>query len=250
MALFELPLSVLNNIPAVSGVDDVELEIPQADEVADALEDVVLDPDDIQDVLEGDILEGIADATPVDEIAQAVVDLVSPVVNNARDDIIDSISAEVTAALSDIEIEVDDINVDEDELADEITDQLETGPEGEVIVNFESVFGALSQDIKDGFAFALEDIIGSTDDLPEGDDTLTSSVGGIADTLSDFDPDVDVPGVDDIVDGLLGELEDLPGFELLTDPVEFAEFVLDELADGLVDDEVLQETQDTIDEVL
>lgn len=243
------PFGVLNEIPGVGGVDDVRLTVPGVDDIAGEIEDRLPSASDFRGDL-GDALEDtidiITDEIPgVDEIAEAVNDELDFDLQSLERGIVD----DITDALADQELDVSGLALDPDSLADSISTRIDLPEVDQPAVEFESVFGALSEDVADGFEEVLNETVGELSDLPEEFDSLAQ---GINESLNQLD-ELEVPSISDIQDGLRDELdgfvEDLPGGDLLADPDSFIDSQIDRVTDGLVDDTVVDSLQDTLEEV-
>jgi archaellum component FlaC len=250
----EIPLSWANNIPGVSGVEDVEFDVPQLDEIVADVEDSLPGIDqigervdfitlDIQDIREevADIPDDVADA-----VGDVTVDLgdVADEIRQEVDDALDDLDLDITdpleEALADAEQAISGLELDPDKLADSIVGQLDPEDLGGTSIQFESIFGALKSDIVDGFSEALEEVTGLADDLP---DTIESLADGLNTLLPEAEVLEDLDDADR-VDGLPRTWEAvfrlLPGGDLLLDPDQFIDDQVDRLTDGLVDEETRQ----------
>jgi len=233
-----IPLSPLNNIPGVGGINDVQFDIPQVDDIIDPL----LAPiDDVQDAID-DVLDEIPDgqgivddindllinqtqdlgvelanrALLIDDIADGVVDDLGNISGNIEDIIRDE--------LDDITIDPGDVQLSPDALADELVRELGDDVDIETSVNFESVFGALSSNIAQAFEDQLSDVEDAIDGLDVGD----------------------IPGADTVADAVIDAVTALPGGDILADPDTFIDNQLDRVTDGLVDDSAVNNLQDAI----
>lgn len=157
----DIPLSWANNIPGVSGVEDVRFEVPTLGEIDQIIKDATLTVDDVQTALEGQLVEAFEDATVVDELADALID----------------------------------------PLADELAGAL---PE-EVTIDIEGGLFDIEQDLVDLLSEAVENALeelGLLDELQAIVEEALSVVAGEA-----FD--LDVPTVQEIVDGVTDAIEGL-----------------------------------------
>jgi len=265
-----LPFSALNQQPGVSGLTDIDLPI---DEILDGIQDIkdtVFSLDDFADALDGDIGEAFADATPLDEIAGAVGELFegedgpstgasieaitdeivaqTNVLLDALDSTEDQIISALSGELEDITVTVGDIEIDEDEIADEIADELEIPGDGGTIISFDSVFGAVASTIEESFELVLTDLIGNPADLPEGIDSVIGALLALLEQIGQ-QPDLpDIPGVPEISTGVIDELRALPGGNLLADPDQVVDSQINRVTDGLVDDSAIANLEESIEE--
>lgn len=222
-----IPLAWANNIPGVSGIQDVQFRVPELSDIEDTVDDLTVDIPDIEEVvrdsLEQVVLPEIPDADDLEDlIEEAIADIPVPGIDVDRliDDVVSGVVAEVPT------LEGPGVNVDID-----------------------GVFGPLASDIQQGLLEAIEAIAGIPDELPEDLETLAQ---GINQALEDLEQ-LDVPTLEEIADAV-GDpfedvLEDLPGGDLLLEPDEFIDAQLDRVTDGLADADLLEDLQDTADEL-
>lgn len=240
------PFGALNNIPGVSGVDDVTLTIPDVGDILQIVQENTLDPDDVVD----GVVDGLEEALPeplvgLDDV-QAFFEPVLDALDDQTDDVEDVVEETIGEELSDLDLDPGSINLDPDELADDIADQIDI-PDPEVdAVSFESVFGALSDDIAEGFEEALEEVIEEVGDLPD-------DIADIGDDVNDLDDAIDEipelePGdlADELGDAVIDQLAGQPGGDVLLDPDSFVDDQLDRVDDLLISDEVEDEIQEAL----
>jgi hypothetical protein len=267
----KLPFSALNNQPGVSGLQDVDLPVGDILSIVQDIQDTVFSTDDLLDLLEGDAQQALEDATPIDEIAAAVTGsestdisaLLSDAVQKLSDEIIDarqvlqdeldeteeSILDALAGELDDISVVVEGVDIDEDEIADEIADELDVPGDGGTVINFDSVFGAVASTIEESFQIALDGLFGDPGKLPDGIDTVFGALGALLESIGEI-PDL---GGEELIVAIRGavvqELVSLPGGELLDAPDTFIDSQIDRVTDGLVDESAQQSLQQSIDEV-
>jgi tetrahydromethanopterin S-methyltransferase subunit G len=236
-----IPLSWANNIPGVSGVEDVTFDVPQVSDIEDAvdrltpdLDDigervdfVTLDIPDIQDRLD-DLLEDIEAA--VDDVTVDLGDVTDEIrqeVEEALADLDLDVPGQVGDLLGDIDQAISGIQVDIEQLDDRIVEQLPEDISPGPLVEFESIFGALRDDIVAGLTEAIQQLLDQDgQSLPDVPDVRTA-----------------------VSEEVLSLLEDLPGGDLLTDPEQFIDDQIQRVTGGLVDDGPRQELQDVLEEV-
>jgi len=195
----EIPLSVLNNIPGPSGVEDVTFDIPQVSDLEEIVDDAVLGLEDVTD---------------------AVADEVDRVV----DDVIDGLESEIP----DVDVPGADV------VADAVLDRLDVdeglfGPIEQPIdaVIRDAVLQGLEQldglDVDLG-ALGGEDLL----DVPEVVEDVRQDVQDALDTLDRLEesvgdgPDLEFPDVEETVGDALDEIEpEVDGAGFFTDPVGF-----------------------------
>jgi hypothetical protein len=265
----EIPLSALNNVPGVTGIEDVGFTVPTLDEIVDDITDELPVLEDIEDV-----------------VTQAIDDLDTTfgLTQDALDDIVDSVQ-------DDIQDGLDIPDLDPSSIADDIADQLDIPDIGDI----PDVGQGLDQAVAD-----LEDVIQDT--VPEADDIVTDVVNDLRADLDQLAPEVDnlaqavarevdvvgdggvsvdvsgffgptgrdlVEGFGGVLQGLLDPddggipslgdvrrivteevvalLEDQPGGDIILDPVQFfQDLIVDILEDqlGPETEQALQELQD------
>jgi hypothetical protein len=245
-----IPLDALNNIPGISGVAEVNFTVLDFDDAVDATVDAIANSDVVENAVEFALDQFFLGDFPFDDFQDLIQDDIrEPIilgVEFAIDDAIPDIAqavAEETIDPGDISLDPGDIQLDPGEIADDILDQIDDFDVQQGGISFESVFGATQQSITQGFELALEDQLGPLDDLP---DALEDLGDLLADLEALFDPTVD----SDLELPLESALDGLPGGTLLTDPDTFIDAQIDRVTNGLVDDDVFDETQQAIDEVL
>lgn len=265
-----LPFSALNQQPGVSGLTDIDLPI---DDILDGIQellDTLPTLDDYIDALDGDLGEAFADATPFDEISTAVTgtddetvqsllstvvaeltekiqnegEITQSAVEEAEQQILDALSGE----LDEISVVVESIDIDEDEIADEIADELDVPGDGGTVINFDSVFGAVASTIEESFQLALDALIGDPADLPGDIDSVVGALAALLEQIGQ-QPDLpDIPGSSEISTVVVQELTNLPGGDILGDPNQFVDAQIDRVTDGLVDADAQQNLAESIEE--
>lgn len=221
-----VPLEWANNIPGVSGVDDVDLELVEADDVIDPILDEVPTRSDIDETVRSALQDSLADGV-IDDL-DGTLDVDVPGAETVADAVLDRLDVE-PGLFGPLEEPLDVV------LQEAVRDGLEDL--GDLDVGLPELDG--------------EDLV----DLPDVVDDLIDDVRDVADDLEDLADDVtdiDPPGLEAIretVDEALAEAGPVvDGAALFSDPVAFVEAVLEEVTDGLVSDEARQELQDALDE--
>lgn len=253
-----IPLSWANNIPGVSGVDDVEFDVPEVEDLVDGVEDAVPDLDDIEQAVEQIVpaLDEIVEAIRA-EIDDALDELNLPDLDEDR--IIDEIQDAVGDAIQDLVL-------DPEELAEDVIDEIEDALPS-VTVNVEEIADAVAERLEDQLDIEAVDPKAIADRiLAEGDEfdiqapgvniqgvfgPLTEDVvrafNRILDERIALD-EVDLPSVTDVRsaagEAFLEQLEDLPGGDLLLDPNTFIDDQIDRLLAASVSDESRQALQE------
>jgi|AKVG01.1.fsa_nt_gi molybdopterin converting factor small subunit len=216
-----LPLSALNAIPGVSGLDDVTFDIPQVSDIEGAVDDVVGELRDRVQDLRRELDEGL------DDVVEEVTDE------------LDGLEDEVAEAVAD---EVGDVPLpDEDDLTDAILDALDVD---------EGLFGPLDEPLDSVVENAVEDAVTGAADFGIDLTGLTGTVDDIQATVDDLTQgleDLDTLGTDAVrrvVDDALDEVEPtVDDSGLFTDPVQFAVALATEAVDRAVDEDTQERLQ-------
>jgi hypothetical protein len=243
-----LPFGALNNLPVVSGVDDVSFELLEIDDIIDAVVDAISNNDVVEAAVEAVLDSVIIGPLPADDFADALEALIVDPLDLQLEIIRDEIVNELVDEVQDISIDPGSIELDPDEIADDIIEQVGDELDVQRGITFESVFGATANTITDAFEDVIGDVTDRIDDvdaaitaLGEDIESLTASI----DEIPAFDP---AEIRDDIIDGVIGALEGLPGGQLLSDPDTFIDEQIDRVTGGLVDDDALENLQQALPE--
>ena len=202
---YTLPFSKLNAAPFVDSIEDVTIEIPTLSEIGDAVARQTLDRTDVDESIGGALESG------VDLTDEAIGDVVEVVEGSTGVDVPGEGSV-IDEAIQSGDLELPGVSEIDDIVRQAVTEELDLDDSGQVGINFEGVFGPLSQDIAD----ALEEVI-------------------------NFDPsefEVDVPSLSDIEgaieDALDGLSPDVNGVEFWSDPIDFlVELVVESVERGV-----------------
>lgn len=267
-----IPTGALSELPGLSGVNDVVFDLPQLPDIDDVVRDIVPTVEDITANVLNALTDEAVDLVNIDDIANAVVDEIDSQTPGIFDALVDDIISGVGDELDDLEIDPGDINLDPTDLADNIADQLDVDDIDGALVSFESVFGALSDDIAAGLQQALDEVVGDVGNLPGDIDNLVDAVNDLGSKIDD----IDLPGTDAFVDAIFDELVGtIPitpgpaqgiagivadavvfkvlaeeGGTLLSDPDQFIDDQLNRITDGLVSDGAVDNLQASIDDIL
>jgi len=223
----DLPLSVLNEVIGVSGVDDITL--PFGDLVGDVLEEFL------------PFLEPIL--TNTDEIRNRVEAL--------QDDIddLDDLDQTVQDAVDDLDLDVDlpdvpDLEDIGDEVRDAIRDELGEVTADNLQLSVDGSLFSLATDFADLLAESLD--VADLQDVGQ-----FPTLEEIEEVVPDA-PEVDVPEPDSILPEGVGDLQSfldgLPGGDLLLDPDSFVDSQLARLERQLVDPELIEELEQLLEE--
>jgi len=221
-----IPLEWANNIPGVSGVDDVDLEVVEADDVIDPILDEVPTRSDIDETVRSALQDALADGVLAD--VDETLDIDIPGAEAVADAVLDRLDVE-PGLFGPLEEPLDVV------LQEAVRDGLEDL--GELDVGLPDLDG---EDLVD-----LPDVV---DDLIDDVQDLIDDVGDLAD---EFD-ELEVPGLDDIrtevEDGLRAVGPEVDGAGLFSEPVAFFEAVVREAIDRQVSDEARQELEAVLEE--
>jgi len=221
-----IPLSWANNIPGVSGVNDVQFSIPEVEDLVAGVEDALPSGQDIRDILQDEIPDLLRDVDVFDGELDVALDPIIDELDDRLDDLVDDIQDEIQEAVADIDVPgLEDIEVD-------------VGG---------SLF-AVNEDFVDLLAAALDqaDLV-DVGQFP----TVEEIVRPIEEVRADIEA-LDIPTAEEVadeaVDRVTDALQELPGGDLLADPDQFIDDQIDRVTGGLVDEEVRQDLQDALEE--
>jgi len=233
----EIPLSWANNIPGVSGISNVEFDIPQEaditapilsdlpsiNDIEEIVDEVTIDFSSVQTAVSvntpdvGQIVTAIDEevADPVVEIGEDVEEVVTEAAEGAVEGIDQIIIDSILEFLEDVEEDITGLVADVNALPDRLADRIDEEDPGQPRVSFESVFGALRGDIVEGFEESLQ---------------------GFLDQPLEGVPDIDdiQKTVEEAVLSVGPAVNDVPFF---TAPVEFVAEVITDGIDLVTDDD-------------
>lgn len=244
----EIPIGGLNQIPGVSGLEDVEFEILTVGDVVDAIAENTIDKTDVDEAVVSAVEDVMGEGV---EIAADAVDLTDETIEDIVSAIESSLGIDVPGDGSVIDGIADATLGEEqvEDLVDEaVRDVLSDMSPDEATINIEGIFGPLSQDV----AEALEAIIEF-----KPDEFAESIVEEITDWLEDAigeggDLDLSIPTIEDvegaIEDGLDGLSPDVAGVEFWSDPLDFLDELWDEIEPLIVDPDKSDELRQALDE--
>jgi hypothetical protein len=223
-----IPLSALNNIVGVSGVEDVSFDIPQLGDIREELDGTLPDVEDIREVVREE-LEAFAEDLN-QELEVQVPDLEVPGADAVADAVLDRL--DVTEGLfGPLDDPLDVV------IRQAVLDGLEEL--GELDVGFEDL------DLPD-----LSGVPETVDSIAESVDGLTDDVSALTEQLGE----TDLPSVSDVETAtqtaLTETLESLPGGQLLTDPEAFIDAQADRLVGRIVSEESVDALEDRIDSLI
>jgi len=205
---FTIDLGVLGDVLPVAPPDPVTIEVPQEEDIKQAVEELVAG--------EG----GLPTAEEIGLLVEEAVDEQTPDFAEGLFGPLDIEAESVEGAFEDIQAQLDRL----DEIAEQIPDE---PPEPDIEVP--------TPDLPDPLQGIGETI-----------DSLEEDVGGVVETVEGLDvPSIDdiEAGVEAAVRGLL---EDVPGGTILLDPDEFVDDQIDRLTDGLVSEEAREDLEDAL----
>jgi predicted transcriptional regulator len=263
------PFSILNNIPAVSGVDDVVIDIPDLDEIRDEVEDAldealddVLTESDTADVigqledrpgqwglvlaegLENALFVGGQPTELLEDIASAIEADSGGGDGGGLDVDIEALIDEAVNTLLDA---IDEAAVNTDEIIEAIEEEFQPDFD-DLAISADSIAEAVAREVQiteeGGISIQIDGFFG-----PVGRD-IVEGFAGVLQKLLDEDG-VGIPDQSDITnifdDRLSSFFEDLPGGDILTDPDSFIEDLVDALTDALVSEEASEQLQNALD---
>lgn len=232
MAEFTLPFSALNNLPAVSGIDDVTVETVTPIELEDRVEQLlgqeIPGPEDILELLDESQNE------------------LSPIVGAVLDDVLfekrrggtgpSQLLQDIAGAIAE---EVDISGVTSDDIIESVLEALDV-EDGQIVLSIEGSLFATDSDFVDLLVEAIEEA--GALDLDVGDidlDGLAEDVTSILNTVDSIDQRLDddlLPGTEELIEEIRDEFEDiileLVPVQFFEEPVEWIrENVVNELGD-------------------
>jgi hypothetical protein len=169
-------------------------------------------------------------------------------VTDAVDETEQQILDALTGDLDDISVVVEGVDIDEQELADELEDELDVPGDGGTVINFDSVFGAVASTIEESFQLALDSLIGDPADLPDGINTVVGALAALLEQIGQQPELPDIPDSTEISTVVVQELTNLPGGDILGDPNQFVDAQIDRVTGGLVDDSAIESLEESIEE--
>ena len=244
----EIPIGGLNQIPGVSGLEDVEFEILTVGDIVDAIAENTVDKTDVDEAVVSAVEDVVGEGV---EIAADAIDLTDETIEDIVSAIESSLGIDVPGDGSVIDGIADATLGEEqvEDLVDEaVRDVLSDMSPDEATINIEGIFGPLSQDV----AEALEAII-EFDPEEFIDEILDELTAFIEDLVSgDGDVDFSLPSTEDvegaIEDGLDGLSPDVDGVEFWSDPLDFLDELWDEIEPLIVDPDVIADLERALDE--
>jgi hypothetical protein len=242
------PLSALNNIPGVSGIEDVVLEVIEADDVTDPIIDEIPSLPDIEAEVRSALDDALADGVLAD--VDETLDIDIPGADVVADAVLDALDVE-PGLFGPLEDPLDVV------LQEAVRDGLEALGEldvdlgelgGEDLLDLPDVVDDLIDDVQelkddvDGFVDDLEDVADDPEGFVRGvlEAVLAETVAAVLRVETGPDPDVEAVVERAVVDQGLDPEE--PILSQLIDQQ------IDRLTDGLVSEEARQELEDALGE--
>jgi hypothetical protein len=221
-----IPLEWANNIPGVSGVDDVDLELAEEETIIDDIVDRVGSQEDTDQTVREAVQDSLADGVLDDR--DGTLDLDIPGADAVADAVLDRLDVE-PGLFGPLEEPLDVV------LQEAVRDGLEDL--GDLDVGLPDLDG---EDLVD-----LPDVV---DDLIDDVQDLIDDVGDLADQIDELAEN----GLGDVgqtlEDRLLAVGPEVDGAGLFTEPVAFVEAVVREAIDRQVSEEARQELEAVLDE--
>jgi hypothetical protein len=224
--VFTIPLAWANNIPGVSGVEDVEIEVLEDDDVVEPTVDQVGTQEDTDRTVREAVSETLSDGVLDGE--DGTLDLDIPGAEAVADAVLDRLDVE-PGLFGPLNDPLDEV------LREAVRDGLEDL--GDLDVGLPDLDGEDLLDLPDVVEDLVDDVEGLIDDVAD----LADGIDEIeVPTLEDFRGEVD--------DALQGLGPEVDGTAFFDQPVAFVEALADELVDGLVSEEAQQDLQDSLNE--
>lgn len=243
-----LPFGALNNVPGVSGIDDVSFDIPQPDDIIDPITDAIPDPPDIEGLVVEPLDELLATVDDIQDTVAAINEQVLAGIPDAIADVQVALEDQLIQQLGDQDVPVTGIQLDPDRLADTIADEIDPEFEQPSLVSFESVFGAQQASIAAGFEKALERAVPTppfpTFAVDDDEEPLGPDIDKILKTVT--------PGTEEFnefVDEVFARAEPtINDVGLFGDPIGFGQEFVRESAEVVVDPQSAENLQQAVEE--
>lgn len=221
---YELPFGALNRLPGVSGIEDVVIEIPETDDIADAVEDAVPSLADIRQAV----------GEEIDEL-----DTSFGLTGDAVDEVVAALVEEIETSL--------DLDLPSSQELNDLIDIIRDFPDlSDVTVDIDGSLFSVEDEFVDLLALALDQVdflnVSQFPSLEELRDELDAAIEDAT--------DIDVPTLDDIEDraeeAVRAVIRDVPGGDILLDPDQFIDEQIDRVVGQLVSDEAEAELQASV----
>lgn len=242
----KLPFGVLNNIPGVSGVEAVEFDVPQVDDIVDPVVDQIPDDLDLRQIVIEAVEEALIRSTPAGRIPTELLEDVADAIGD-RVDVELEAPGEIAGDIADeIETSFDLGEETLDQLAERIVTEFDELAIDTVELDISGFFGPLEEDLEGAFESLLQDLPGDVEGLRGDVEGLIETLEGVVEAI----PDDGIPTADEIVETAVDQaVEDLEGTllgDFLDDPIQWLE---DNLLDADVPiDPVLEERLERLEE--
>ncbi len=188
-ASFEISHGVIRTAPPADEVPE-----PAVEETAAEAEDIAADIPDIAADLSEDITEDITDA--VEEVADAVEDI-----PEAAEEIVETVE-DIPDAAEEIAEAVEDIPEAAEEIIEDIPESVE-----EIVEETVDAAEDIAADIPDIASDIAEDIPEAAEEITEGAEDIAEAAEEIADASEDMAEATDDADVDELLDGLLADMD-------------------------------------------
>lgn len=219
-----LPLSALNGIPGVGGVEDVELELVEPQDIRDPIDDQVPTLDDIRAAVREEIDESLADGVLANVDTQLDID-------------VPGADAVADAVLDRLDVEPGLFGPLDDPLDEVIDRAVREGLEDLDVLDVD--LGALAED-------DLVDLPDVVEEVQRDIQALIDDVQAVGDDLAEIDP----PAQDDIQTaveaGIRAAVPAVDETDLFTDPVGYVRALLGQA----IDQAVSESTEEQLDQFL
>jgi len=188
-----VPLSSLNAIPGVQGIDDVTFDIPQVEDIVDAVVENTVDASDVGRAVVNEVRAGNLPSPDLitDEIDRAIESIVGDL-DASVTDLQTELEAFIDSSLGILETDVqnlrDAVAADVEEIVGTVSsefDSLASLVEDRVLPAVDGVEDALTDELADVRTNVETAIDESTDDLDDAVEGVSGALASLGDTLGD-----------------------------------------------------------------
>jgi len=263
-----IPLSGLNEIPGVDGIQDVTFDIPQVGDIVDAVVENTIEPIDVGRAVVNEVRAG--NLPSPDDVADEIDRAIDSIVDNLEQSVADlqaELETFIDSSLGILEEDVqnlrDAVAADVEEIVGTVSaefDSLASLVEDRVLPAVDGVEDALTDELADVRSNVETAIEESTEDLDEAVQGVSGALASLGDALGDVRDDVEtlVANVETTLDRLPEDFETAVGegvtaveptvdeSGLFSEPVAFVSGVIREGLDAAVDDETAQSLSDAV----
>lgn len=263
-----IPLGGLNAIPGVQGIDDVTFDIPQVNDIVDAVRENTIEPIDVGRAVVNEVRAG--NLPGPDDVADEIDRAIDSIVGDLDESVTDlqtELETFIDESLGILETDVQNLReglaADIEEIVGTVSDEFDSLSalvEDRVLPAVDGVENALTDELADVRSNVETAIDESTEDLDEAVDGVSGALASLGDTLGNVRDDVQtlVENVETTLDRLPEDFETAVGngvesveptvdeSGLFSEPVAFVSGVIREGLDAAVDDETAQALSDAV----